>query len=65
MANFLNDKYEDPAVTIKLMHTDEGMMVEEYSFDGYELYDALKNAYQEEEYHQITFDEYLESLQNS
>ena len=48
MVNSLNDKYEEPAVSIKLMYTDEGMMVEEYSFDGYELYDALKNAYQEE-----------------
>ena len=64
MVDSLNDKYEEPAVSIKLIHTDEGMMKEEYSFDGYELYDALKNAYREE-YHQITFDEYLENLQNS
>ena len=55
MANSLNDKYKEPAVTIKLMYTDDGVMVEEYSFDGYELYDAIKNA----------SDEYLESLQNS
>ena len=47
MVSSLNDKYEEPAVTIKLMYTNDGVMVEEYSFDGLELWDALANVQEE------------------
>ena len=44
MISSLNDKYEEPAVAIKLMYLDDGVMVEEYSFDGLELWDAWEKT---------------------
>ena len=47
MGSSLNDKYEEPAVAIKLMCLDDGVMVEEYSFDGLELWDAWEKTQKE------------------
>lgn len=49
MVSSLNDKYEEPAATIKLMYTDDGVMVENYSFDGLELWDALVKMQREDD----------------
>ena len=47
MADTLNDRHNEPSVTIKLMYTDEGVMVEEYLFDGLEMFDAIAKAQRE------------------
>ena len=47
MADSLNDRHKEPSVTIKLMYTDEGVMVEEYSFDVLEMFDTIAKAQRE------------------